>query len=368
MSNDKEPYNPFTNPAPKMHTDGLFFREEVALANRNSGILQEGLRYDVTPAGMHYLLNHFDVPYIADGANWTVDVGGKVERPFKLAMADIQALPQRTLRVTMECAGTGRGTLALRWPSMPWMGGAVSTAEWTGTPLRHVLERAGLRSDVVDIVFTGADRGFDKIEHNYERSLETALAMDDDVLLVHAMNGMPLLPQHGYPLRLIVPGWYGMASVKWISHITAVDKPFEGHQQVSTYKYRRDMTDPGVPVTHIRVRSMMVPPGVPDWYTRRRMVDAGLVTLEGRAWVGAGADIARVEVGVDGTWADAKLDARHGRYAWRRWTFGWRAERGDHVLAVRATDASGNCQPVEPVWDRGGFGCNAIQTVDVTVR
>ncbi len=132
MSSDGTIYDPFTNPAPKVHTDGPFFREEVALANRNSGILLEGLRYDVTPAGMHYLLNHFDVPFIPDGAGWSIDVSGKVANPLSVSIADIMAMPQRTLRVTMECAGSGRGNFAHRWPSMPWMGEAVSTAEWTG--------------------------------------------------------------------------------------------------------------------------------------------------------------------------------------------------------------------------------------------
>jgi len=235
-------------------------------------------------------------------------------------------------------------------------------------PLRPILERAGLQADAIDVAFLGIDRGFDKIFHEYGRSLAPQLALSDDVLLVWGMNGAPLLPQHGYPLRLIVPGWYGMASVKWISHITAIAEPFDGHQQVGTYLFRKDALDPGVPVTHIRVRSMMVPPGVPDWYTRRRLVEAGLVGIEGRAWSGGGVDIAQVEIGIDGEWHDARLGPRHSQYAWRRWTYDWQAARGEHVLSCRATDANGNIQPSEPIADRGGFGNNAIQTVRVTSR
>jgi DMSO/TMAO reductase YedYZ molybdopterin-dependent catalytic subunit len=192
--------------------------------------------------------------------------------------------------------------------------------------------------------------------------------MHDDVLLVHAMNNQPLLPQHGFPLRLIVPGWYGMASVKWLHRIEALDAPYDGYQQVQSYMYKTSATDRGVPVTHIRVKSLMVPPGIPDWYTQTRLVDAGRVTVHGRAWSGNGTSVAMVEVGVDGAWSLARLDPPGAKYAWQGWCFDWEASRGEHVLACRATDANGEIQPLEPQFDRGGFGNNAIQKVQVTVR
>ena len=135
--------------------------EEVRLANRNYGILLEALRHDVTPTGLHYLLNHFDVPYVPDG-RWQVEVTGCVARPATVSLDEIMALPSRTLAVTLECAGNGRGAMSPRYPSMPWISEAVGTAQWTGTPLRHVLDRVGLRDDAVDIAFIGADRGFDR--------------------------------------------------------------------------------------------------------------------------------------------------------------------------------------------------------------
>ena len=159
------------------------------LSNRNSGILLETLRHDVTPTGLHYLLIHFDVPYVPDD-NWRVEIAGRVRNPIALALEDIKRLPARTLRVTLECAGNGRAAMTPRYQSMPWAYEAVGTAEWTGTPLRHLLERAGLLDDVVEISFIGADRGFDRgHEHAYGRSLTREVALGDDVLVVWAMNG-----------------------------------------------------------------------------------------------------------------------------------------------------------------------------------
>jgi DMSO/TMAO reductase YedYZ molybdopterin-dependent catalytic subunit len=362
-------HNPFINPAPRDHLDGDFLREEVILANRNHGVLLEALRHDVTPAGMHYLLNHFDVPYVEDEAAWRLKVTGHVGRALSLSMSEIKALPARTLRVTLECAGNGRGQMTPRWPSMPWMSEAVGTGEWTGTPLKGVLAAAGLKPGAIDVSFTGIDRGFDKgDEHEYGRSLRIEQALGEDVLLVHGMNGQPLLPQHGFPLRLIVPGWYGMASVKWLDRIEVLDRPYQGYQQVQTYKFRKAADDPGIPITTMRVKSLMVPPGIPDWYTRRRLVEAGNVTIRGRAWSGDATPIETMEVAVDGQWAPAVLDPPGGKYAWRGWRFDWSATLGDHELMCRATDATGAVQPLDIPYDRGGFGNNAVQRVQVTVR
>ena len=348
---------------------GRFQSEEVALANRNSGMPLEALRYDVTPVGMHYLLIHFDIPE-GDPDTWRLEVGGLVQRPLRLGLADLRALPQKTLRVTLECAGNGRAQLSPRYPSMPWVEEGASTAEWTGTPLAAVLEAAGAQPGAVEWVFSGTDRGIDRgVEHDYARSLSLAEARREDILLVHSMNGQPLLPQHGAPLRLIVPGWYGMASVKWLARIEAVGEPFGGVQQKLSYHFRREAGEAGVPCTTMRVNALMVPPGIPDFYTRRRIVQAGAHTLRGRAWSGGGTPIRAVEVGIDGQWHPARLDpAPASPWAWRGWQFDWPALPGEHELACRATDASGAVQPLDPVWDIAGFGNNAVQRVQVTVR
>jgi DMSO/TMAO reductase YedYZ molybdopterin-dependent catalytic subunit len=360
--------DPFQHVERRPHTDGPFDAAEVRLANRNSGILLEALRHDVTPAGMHYLLNHFDVPYVPDG-NWRVEIGGRVKAPVALSLDDIKAMPARTLRVTLECAGNGRAALKPRYQSMPWVYEAVGTAEWTGTPLRNLLEPVGLLGNVVEVSFHGADRGFDRgTEHEFGRSLKPEVALGEDVLVVWAMNGQPLLPQHGYPLRMIVPGWYGMASVKWLNRIEALDKPYRGYQQVGTYIYRKEIGGASTPVTHMRVKSLLIPPGVPDFYSRARLADRGRHTIHGRAWSGRGVPITRVEFGVDGAWSDARLDDAKGRYAWRGWSADWEATPGDHDLACRATDADGNVQPLEGPWDVAGFGNNGVQRVHVKVR
>src|SRR5262245_6641677 len=227
--------NPFAEAKRRAHVDAAFALEEVRLANRNAGILLETLRQELTPVGLHYLLNHFDIPSIADDS-WRLSIAGKVAQPLSLSLSDLTQLPARTLRVTMECAGNGRGLLRPRYPSMPWLHEAVGTAEWTGTPLRHVLERARLEDDVVEIAFIGADRGFDRgVEHNFGRSLKRERALSEDVLLAWAMNGNPLPPQHGHPLRVIVPGWYGMGNVKWLAQIEALAEPYQGFQQAVRY-------------------------------------------------------------------------------------------------------------------------------------
>src|SRR5262245_611411 len=267
--------NPFLATGRRPHTEELFQAHEVGLANRNSGILLETLRHDLTPVGMHYLLNHFDVPYVPD-ASWQVVIGGRVRTPVALSLDAIKAMPARTLRVTLECAGNGRAAMSPRYQGMPWLHEAVGTAEWTGTPLRNLLEPAGLLDDVVEVSFHGADRGFDRgTEHEFGRSLKPEVALNEDVLVVWAMNGQPLLPQHGFPLRVVVPGWYGMASVKWLNRIEALDKPFQGYQQVGTYMYRSVVGGPATPVSHMRVKSLLVPPGIPDFYSRARITDRG---------------------------------------------------------------------------------------------
>jgi len=207
---------------------GRYTGEELALATRNSGMPLEALRYDLTPVGLHYLLIHFDIP-ATDAAAWRLRIEGLVAKPQAFSVAELQAMPASTVRVTMECAGNGRGQTSPRYPSMPWLDEGVSTAEWTGVSLSVLLKKIEVKESTQEIVFHGADRGIDRgIEHTFSRSLVPAEAMRDDVLVAYAMNGQPLLPQHGAPLRLVVPGWYGMASVKWLERIEAIDRAFDG--------------------------------------------------------------------------------------------------------------------------------------------
>jgi DMSO/TMAO reductase YedYZ molybdopterin-dependent catalytic subunit len=344
-------------------------REELQLAVRNHGMPLEVLRWPVTPVGLHYLLIHYDIPLVGD--EWTLTVDGNVGTPLALALDELRALPVHEVVATMECAGNGRAKFTPRPLSQPWLEEAIGTGRWRGARLREVLERAVPGDRAVEAVFTGLDRGVEGgEEQEFQRSLPLALARDEDVLLAYDLNGAPLPPQHGSPLRLLVPGWYGMTNVKWLTRITLVDEPFTGYQQARGYHFRSDEDDPGVALHRIQPRALMVPPGIPEFMTRGRTVDAGRVTIEGRAWSGH-APIEAVEFSADGgdSWDPAELEATGlGRWAWRGWSFAWDATPGDHVLTCRARDAAGNEQPLEPVWNVGGYANNAVQRVPVSVR
>jgi DMSO/TMAO reductase YedYZ molybdopterin-dependent catalytic subunit len=340
---------------------------ELALAARNHGMPLEAMRYDITPTGLHYLLVHYDIPYI-DADTWRLTVDGLVGHPLTLDLATLRRLPARTVRVTMECAGNGRARLLPRPVSQPWLVEAVGTAEWTGAALRDVLSSAHVDPAAVEAVFTGADHGVERgVEQDYQRSLTVAEAAGEDVLLAYAMNGAPLLPQHGAPVRLVVPGWYGMTNVKWLTRIELVGAAFTGFQH-SAYTIRQDPQDPGVPVTRIAPRAMVIPPGFPDFMSRARVVRPGPLTLEGRAWSGR-SRLVQVEVSVDGgqSWIPATLESGDDHpWAWRRWHAPWTATPGTYLLTARAIADDGETQPVQAPWNRGGFANNAVQQIAVT--
>jgi len=347
-----------------------FSQIELQQAARNHGMPLEALRYPVTPVGLHYLLIHYDIPFV-DPATFELSVGGKVAQPLALSLDKLRARPAVELEVTMECAGNGRALLDGPRPvSQPWLSEAVGTSAWRGTPLAPLLAEAGPLDGALEVVFTGLDRGFEGGEEQvYERSLPLEEALRDELLLAYDMNGAPLVPQHGFPLRLVVPGWYGMTHVKWLTRITVVDEAFTGYQNEHAYRFRRSEDDEGDLVTRIQPRALMVPPGIPEFPSRERSAQAGSHTIEGRAWSGW-APVAEVEVSTDGgaTWSPAELGPRPGsRWAWRGWRFGWEAEPGEHVLCCRARDEAGNAQPDEADWNLGGYANNGVQRVPVTV-
>jgi len=341
--------------------------EELQLAARNHSMPLESLRWDITPPGMHYLLIHYDIPAI-DPNTFELVIDGLVKTPLSLDLEAIKSRPQVSSVVTLECAGNGRAQLLPRPVSQPWLSEAVGTARWTGTPLASLLREAGIDDGAVDVVFTGADHGIERgLEQDYQRALPISEAMNENVMLAYEMNGAQLPPQHGAPLRLIVPGWYGMAHVKWLRRITLVAQPFDGFQ-MRAYRLRDTPDEPGVPVTRIEPRALLVPPGFPDFMSRRRVVRSGPVRIEGRAWSGW-APVSKVEVSIDGgdTWEPADLERAQASHGWARWTWTWQSELGSYALACRATDASGRTQPLGQRWSRGGFANNTIQRVPVIV-
>jgi DMSO/TMAO reductase YedYZ molybdopterin-dependent catalytic subunit len=342
---------------------------ELQLAARNHGMPLEALRHDVTPVGLHYLLIHYDIPLV-DPAEWRLSVDGLVDRQLTLSLDDLRSLPAVEHAVTMECAGNGRARLQPRPISQPWLLEAVGTGRWRGVALHDVLARAGLRDGAREVLFSGIDRGVEGgEEQSYQRSITLDEARRPEVLLAYELNGAPLPPQHGFPLRLVVPGWYGMTNVKWLERITVLDEPFAGYQQARGYRLRAHEDDEGTPVSRMLPRSLLVPPGIPEFMTRERTLRAGTHLLEGRAWSGR-APIEAVEVTTDGgaTWAPAALEQPVDAFAWRRFSYAWHATPGTYVVGSRARDEAGNVQPVEPPWNVGGYANNEIQRIPVSVN
>jgi DMSO/TMAO reductase YedYZ molybdopterin-dependent catalytic subunit len=329
--------------------------------------ISELSRSIVTPNASFYVRNHFDVPTL-DPSSWRLEIGGLVERPLRLSLPDLQRMPSQTLRVTMECAGNGRALLSPPTEGEPWGLGAVSTAEWTGVPLVDVLDQAGLRSQARELLFRGADGGpmarRTGVTH-FERSLTLDEVAASPPLLAYAMNGEPLPIQHGYPLRLIVPGWYGVASVKWLTGIEVIEVAFTGYFQTERYYYEweRDGHQVREPVNRLRVRALITEPR-PD-----QGVAAGDLLVRGLAWSGV-APIARVEVRVGGgAWQEARLLGAPSTHNWQPWELMSSAQGpGATTIEARATDLAGRTQPQQPEWNRLGYGSNAIQEVPIYVR
>lgn len=322
----------------------------------------------LTPTPLFYVRNHFPVPRLA-AADYRLRVEGAVERPLTLTYADLRALPSRSLLATLECAGNGRSYLRPPAEGEQWQYGAVSTGEWTGAPLGAVLALAGLQAQACEVLIAGADAGHVPAaggETAFERSLPLEKALDPETLLAYALNGEPLPLEHGFPVRLVVPGWYGMASVKWVTRIAALTAPFRGFYQADRYVMAHpERSDPGsTPLTTMRVRSLITSPADGS------ALPSGEHRVRGLAWSGAG-PVVRVEVSADAgaTWQEAELVSPPERYAWRRWEFRWWADQpGQVTLRSRAFDAAGQGQPAEPEWNRLGYANNAVQAVTVEIR
>ena len=321
----------------------------------------------VMPNQRFYVRNHFQIPQL-DASSWRLNVVGLVERPLSLSLRDIVKMPSHTQFVTLECAGNGRSLLSPRVNGEQWNLGAVSTAEWTGVSLAEVLDRAGVKTGAREVVFRGADSG--KLDASsepirFERSLRMDDAQGSGVLLAYAMNGETLPILHGYPLRVIVPGWYAVASLKWLMEIDVINGEFSGHYQTEAYffEWQRGGQLVREPVSLQRVRSLITEPE-PD-----TEVELGELPIRGVAWSGA-APIARIEVRIGGgPWRDARLVGERKRHSWQGWELIAHLEQpGSTVISARATDMAGRTQPESPEWNRLGYGNNAIQKVRVEVR
>jgi DMSO/TMAO reductase YedYZ molybdopterin-dependent catalytic subunit len=296
-------------------------------------------------------------------------VGGAVNRELSLTYADLKQFPSSEIHSLLECAGNSRSSVQPQIEGLLWDHGAVGNANWKGVSVRTLLQQAGIKDTAVEILFEGADRGTEHAsggEVNFAASLPLEKALHPETLLAYEMNGEPLTREHGHPLRVVVPGWFGMASVKWLVNIRVLEQPFTGFHQTGYYVIVKDGDDPAAPkerVTAIRVKSLI------HWPGRGEYLQPGNHTLRGVAWSGDG-PVVRVEISTDNgaTWHAATLEDSQSPYSWQHWEFNWAASKpGYHMLRCRATDAQGNVQPERAEWNFRGFANNSIHTVPVTV-
>ena len=304
----------------------------------------------LTPTKLFYIRSHFQAPAL-DAASYQLRIDGAVRNPLSLSYKELRDIPSETRVATLECAGNSRVFLVPQAAGAQWELGAVGNAEWTGVPLGALLARAGLEEDVCELVLEGADRGTPKEEPvppgaiSYARSLPRHKSVQREVLIAYQMNGRDLPLDHGYPVRAIVPGHYGMASVKWLTHVHAVREPFHGYWQTSDYGYWHRLD--GKPVRRalgeMKVKSEITRPGVYQTLPPNQMY-----TIAGAAWAGE-TEVTEIAVSTDGgqTWAEGHYLDPIQRYAWRRWRFDWLtpSQPGRYTLMARATDAGGNVQP-----------------------
>jgi DMSO/TMAO reductase YedYZ molybdopterin-dependent catalytic subunit len=325
----------------------------------------------LTPNEQFYIRSHFPVPQL-NLASWRLRVEGAVEEAREWSFDELRALPTTTIPATLECAGNSRVFLVPKVKGVQWELGAVGNAEWTGVSLGAVLHQAGVKNGALEVILEGADAGMiseapkpaGKI--HYARSVPLGKARDG-VLLAFEMNGEPLTPSHGFPLRAIVPGWYGMASVKWLQRIVVTDRPYNGYYQTVDYAFwQRD--DAGVrlvPITQMQVKAAIARPGINE------VIAAGThYRVTGAAWT-ADAEIVRVELSTDGgaTWQEASLGEEQVRNSWRLWERDWATPKtsGRHILLARATDSRGRTQPLERDLDRGSYEINHCLPIEVEI-
>jgi DMSO/TMAO reductase YedYZ molybdopterin-dependent catalytic subunit len=326
----------------------------------------------VTPNDQFYVRSHFPVPAI-DLQSWRLRIEGAVDQPREYSHADLLARPQTTIPATMECAGNSRVFLQPKVKGVQWEMGAIGHAEWTGIWLGELLREAGFAADACEVILEGADTG--SIAEpprpagtlHYARSLSLGKALDD-VLVALQMNGEALTPAHGFPLRAIVPGWYGMAAIKWLQRVIVTTAPFPGYYQTVDYAYW-ESSDNGprlVPITEMLVKAAISRPALGE------AIQAGATyRVRGAAWT-ADAEITRVEISCDGgsSWSDASLGEKSSRNSWRLWHHDWAvpATPGMSTLLARATDSRGRTQPMERDQNLGGYMINHCIPLEVEIR
>jgi sulfite oxidase len=324
----------------------------------------------LTPVPHFFVRNHMYEPVQLDAHEWRLSVGGEVEKPITLSLAELSKLETHSVVNTLECAGNGRSLHRPQVPGVQWGKGAVSTARFAGPRLRDVLQRAAVKPTGKHVMFRGLDEVPGKVPP-FIRSIPIEKALDADTLIATHMNGQPLTKHHGFPARALAPGWIGAASCKWVTEIKLLDAEFAGNFMSPAYRFPNQPVKPGDavkpedthPLTALSVKSVIAGPS--DGAT----VNSGKVFVHGAAWAGE-ADITKVEISTDNgaTWNPAKLGHDQAHYAWRLWSYDWKAAKsGDYTILSRATDTQGRTQPSTPAWNPSGYLYNAIDQVKIHV-
>jgi DMSO/TMAO reductase YedYZ molybdopterin-dependent catalytic subunit len=342
-------------------------RKVVIAEPENSETPLDSVRSWVTPTRLFFVRNHFAVPRL-DLATWRLRVEGRVKQRRSWTWDELNELPQRTVFATVECAGNGRSFLAERQAGVQWGAGAVGHAEWTGVPLAVVLEHSGLESDACEVLFEGADVGTES-DHpepmHFQRSLPLAKAFHPDTLLATRMNGELLDAAHGHPLRLFVPGWYGVASVKWLARIEVIDRPFRGYFQSVKYTVQR-RAERGL---ETEVVGEMVPKSEVIRPRPNEVLGLGGNRVFGVAWAGED-PVSQVQVSTNGgaTWHDATLLGPQASYSWTLWEYLWEADSpGEHTILARSVSSQGRTQPEAHDPLNGGYLIHHVRPVCVRV-
>jgi sulfite oxidase len=326
-----------------------------------SGFLDE-----ITPVEHFFVRCHTYIPDVSL-SDWRLQIGGLVDRPLSLTLSDLKTFPRFELVSVLECAGNGRSFYSPRVAGAQWSFGAVGNARWSGVRLRDVLQKAGLAPGAAQLLMSGADVPLGKMPE-FQRTVPVEKGLHGDTMLAWEMNGKPLTREHGFPLRLVVPGWASDSWVKWIKHIDVLDHEFEGFWMKSAYRHPAKPVAPGdavdpadmVPVTDLNVKSVIAAPT--DWSM------PGTVIVEGVAWSNANS-VTKVDVSVNNgsTWAPATLPGDSTKYGFRRWAYKWHASEGSYDLIARATNSAGQTQPLQEEWNPNGYLWNVAQSRRITI-
>lgn len=327
------------------------------------------LRMKTIPGEYFYRRNHFKYPPVVDDIHMLI-IDGEVDKPFSFNYMDLLKMPFKKIVVPIECSGNKRAYFRPRVYGEQWEDGAITQGEWGGVPLNYLISITGIKKSAVEILFEGRDCGKKPGHENivcFQRSLPLSKAMHPDTIVAYQYNGKPIPYKHGYPLRLVVPQWYGMASVKWLKHISIVPYKFEGPFQTEDYVYYpQKENDAGKkPVTTVNVNSTIQKP------LNYQILDRGFHDIDGIAWTGEG-KISKVEISFDEgrTWTEASLqNESESPYSWVMWSCKWEVmKKGEYTIISRAYDSAGRRQPIEPEWNRKGYGYNAVYAVKVKIE